>query len=57
MTALYWLSSRRITVCVSVCDGRIIYAAPVVRVFIGQEFTCLLDWMHRHGGFRWEVLT
>lgn len=45
MTVL-WLSSqrRKFTVMVTVRDGVIVKAAPIVRVFLGQPIDNLLRW-------------
>ena len=52
----YWVSCNRFTVRVTVVDGRITDAAPVLRRFIGQPFDNLLAWARRLGGMRMEVL-
>jgi hypothetical protein len=47
IAGIYWLSSerRKITVAVTVSStGRIVNAAPVIRVFIGQPIDHLLRW-------------
>jgi hypothetical protein len=31
-------------------DGFITQAAPIVRKFVGQRFSALLDWMEKQGG-------
>ena len=47
-----WLSSLRMTVGISVVDGIIVDAAPVVRKFVGQRLRNLVGWMQQHGGFK-----
>lgn len=45
-TTVLWLSSKRrgFTVMVTVRDGIVVRAAPVVRVFLGQPIENLLTW-------------
>jgi hypothetical protein len=46
ITTVIWLSSkrRRFTVMVTVRDGIVVKAAPIVRVFLGQPIENLLIW-------------
>jgi hypothetical protein len=55
-TPEYQFSSLRMTVWLSVSDGVIQDAAPVVRKFIGQPAANLEAWMQRQGGFRKHYL-
>lgn len=48
----YWLSSVKMTVLVVCRSGVVVYAAPVVRRFIGQSLRSLESWMVSQGGFR-----
>lgn len=57
MTEKWFMSSQRMTVKVTVRDGIIIDAAPVVRKFVGQPIKNLEAWMRRHGGFRMTQLS
>ena len=48
----YWLSSEKMTVCVTVnSEGKIIGGPPIVRSFIGQPLPNLQRWLDRQGGF------
>lgn len=47
-----WLSSRKLTVGVTVVDGIVVDAAPVVRGFIGRRLEILAGWMRRQGELR-----
>ena len=47
MKTTWWLSNRRMTVKVVVRDLKIVDAAPIVRKFIGQPFSNLVNWMTR----------
>jgi len=47
----HWISCRRFTVAVRTDErGVIVWAAPIVRVFIGQPLENLLGWARRQGG-------
>lgn len=41
------------TVYVGVDDDTIVEAPPVVRRFVGQPVSNLVEWMLRQGGLRW----
>lgn len=48
---VYWVSTGRWTVRVTTeADGRIVDAAPLVRKFIGQPMSHLMDFARRTGG-------
>lgn len=48
---VYWVSTQRWTVRVATeADGRIVEAAPLVRKFIGQPLSHLIDFARRTGG-------
>jgi len=51
MTSKHWVSCVKFTVQVDTNEeGRIIIAAPIVRVFRGQPLTNLLTWCKQFGG-------
>jgi hypothetical protein len=57
VSKIVWLSSRAMTICVSVReDGLIHMAPPIARKFIGQDLTRLVSWMSKQGDLRQEVL-
>ena len=49
----WWVSCRMFTVQVNVGqDGKIVFAAPIVRKFLGQPFDNLKRWAGGLGGLR-----
>ncbi len=46
---VWWLSSTKMTVKVIVRDGKIVGGATIIRVFIGQPLSNLVNWMRRIG--------
>lgn len=52
----YWLSSKSMTVGVTVKDGKITRAAPIVRRFIGQPLENLVRWMETQKDFRMKEI-
>lgn len=55
--SIWWVSCTKFTVRVDTIDGRIVYAAPIVRKFIGQEFTNLLKWAASLGGLQYQDIS
>ena len=53
----WWVSCRRFTAKAVVIDGRIVDAAPILRKFIGQPITNLLDWARSLGDYRAEIIS
>ena len=52
-----WLSSKRMTVMVTINDKNIIKkTAPIVRKFINQHLQNLERWMKKQGNFRKKIL-
>ena len=48
-----WLSSERMTICVSIDAAGIIVSAPaIVKRFKGQHIDRLRSWMSKQGGLR-----
>lgn len=53
----HWISCVRFTVQVNTDErGTIVWAAPVVRRFVGQPVANLLAWARKLGGMRHEKL-
>jgi len=53
----YWLSCAKFTIQVEMDqDNVIVFTAPIVKKFVGQEFDCLVEWMAKLGDFVCEVL-
>jgi hypothetical protein len=53
----YWLSTKRMTISVSVDDkGVVTYAPPIAKMFIGQPLNNLRRWMRKQGGYKEETL-
>lgn len=52
MIQVWWLSNQQMTVRVSVENGIIKDAAPIVRKFIGQHLSSLYRWMAKQRGLR-----
>lgn len=48
----YWLSNKRMTVLAKTENGIIVFAAPIIRVFVGQPIVNLVLWMKRQPNFR-----
>ena len=46
----WWLSSRSMTVCVTVEGGYITRGPAIVRRFVGQPLGNLTGWLVRQGG-------
>jgi len=45
----FWITCPKFTVQVDVVKGKIVTAAPLVRVFIGQPLDNLLKWARSFG--------
>ena len=50
---LYYLSSEKMTVCVTVEDGVIVKTPPIVRKFKGQPIDNLINWMRKQKNFKY----
>lgn len=56
-TTRHWISTEMFTVQVNTdSTHRIVWAAPIVRKFIGSPIGDLLNWSIRFGGLRHEIL-
>lgn len=53
----YQLSNKKLTVMATIRNGKIIDAAPVVRIFIGQPLDNLAAWMRKLGPTEIVLLT
>jgi hypothetical protein len=57
MLIRHWISCRAFTVRVHTTpEGEIVWAAPVVKKFVGQPVANLLGWAAAQGGLRHEVM-
>jgi len=52
----YWISNKVMTVGVSVTDGIITEAPPIVKKFIGQPIINLVYWMRNKKEFKMMIL-
>lgn len=50
----YWVSTKRMTGLVTVRDGRVVLAPPILRKFLGQPVNNLINWLMKQEGFKLE---
>ena len=49
----YWMSTRKMTICVDTnAEGVIVATPPIVRKFKGQHVNNLRAWLVKQGGYR-----
>lgn len=53
----FWMSSKKMTVFCTIDDKcKIVSCSPIVKKFIGQDFSNLIKWMDKHGGLKMSIL-
>ena len=57
LTKEFWLSSNKMTVCVTTNTTFTITDGPnIIKKFIGQQLPDLVKWMKEQGGFQWKKM-